>query len=103
MTLGLEGFQIRLYVDSDGNGLLSQAEYDAGPFNTTTTDANGDFSFSSVAPNTYIMVNVLPSSSWLQTAARFQCAGPRRCHHSGNLGGFRICRNGILPPARSRD
>ena len=68
---GLQGFEIRLYRDTNGDGMLNQTEYDARPIATTTSDANGDYSFQ-VSPNAgfdkYIVAEVLPDNSWQQTA-----------------------------------
>ncbi|KTB48963.1 hypothetical protein DEALK_18100 [Dehalogenimonas alkenigignens] len=54
----LSGWTIRIYEDTNGNGLLDQAEYDAGPLFTDVTDVNGAYSFT-VNPGKYIVVEVM--------------------------------------------
>ena len=63
---GIANFEIRAYADTDGNGTLSQTEFDAGTAATATTDANGNYTFT-LNPGNYILVEVLPSNS-TQTA-----------------------------------
>lgn len=62
----LSGFEIRAYAD-DGDGLLEQAEYNAGPAASGVTDGSGSVSMS-VAPGDYVIVEVLPPPNWAQSA-----------------------------------
>ncbi|MCI0335655.1 MAG: LEPR-XLL domain-containing protein, partial [Planctomycetes bacterium] len=63
---GIAGFEIRAYADTDGDGILNQAEFDAGFVASDTTDANGDYSLT-LDPGDYIVVEV-------QQAGYFQSA-----------------------------
>jgi len=64
--VGLEGWEIRAYDDTDGDGFLSQTEFDAGSALSDTTDSNGEYSLTLV-PGDYIIVEVL-QSGWTQSA-----------------------------------
>ncbi len=54
----------RVFVDVDGTGTLDSNNP------STTTDANGNFSFTGIAPGTYTVHEVVPSSGTLTTAVQ---------------------------------
>ena len=58
----LAGWTIRVYSDSNANGELDQAEYNAGAVATDVTDALGAYSFT-LNPGKYIVVEVLQDKS----------------------------------------
>lgn len=65
----LGGWQISVYDDSDNNGLLSQAEFDAGPLLTNTTALDGSYRFN-VAGGTFprgLIVVELMQNGYQQT------------------------------------
>ncbi|NLY02132.1 MAG: hypothetical protein GXY83_39110 [Rhodopirellula sp.] len=65
---GLAGWEIRAYADSDGDGRLGQAEYNAGPLATEETDDQGRYGFVRAAGD-YVVVEVLQfDAGWLQSA-----------------------------------
>ena len=75
---GLPGWQIRAYRDLDEDGLLDQAEFDAGPVAEDTTGADGLYTLALGtddpddgnplgAPAQYVIVEVL-QDGWTQTA-----------------------------------
>ena len=64
---GLSGWTILAYEDTDGNMMLSQAEYDAGPAASDTTDGAGLYSLTGLNPGDYIVVEVL-QDGWTQSA-----------------------------------
>ena len=64
--VGLEGWEIRAYDDPDGDGVLSQAEFDAGSALSDTTDADGNYSLTLV-PGDYVIVEVM-QAGWTQSA-----------------------------------
>jgi hypothetical protein len=78
---GLGGWTINIYAD-DGDGVLSPAEFAAGPVGTDTTDAGtGAYSIGNLAPGAYIVCEV-GQSDWVQTAP----AGTDECTGSSTLG-----------------
>lgn len=60
----LSGWTIRAYND-DGDGILEQPEYDAGPVVTSNTNIAGAYSLT-LDPGDYIIVEVL-QNNWLQS------------------------------------
>jgi hypothetical protein len=62
---GLAGWTIAAYADTNGNGVLDQAEFDAGAAATDTTDVNGAYSLE-LNPGKYIVVETL-QSGWFQS------------------------------------
>lgn len=65
--IGLSGFTVKLYVDSDNNGVPDNY---STPTATVTTNANGDYSFSGLSQPHYVIVVTpppLPSTSWVET------------------------------------
>ena len=47
---------INAYADTDGNGILSLAEFTAGAAGTSTTDASGNYSIGGSTPGKYVVV-----------------------------------------------
>jgi hypothetical protein len=68
---GLAGWTINAYADTDQDGLLSLAEYNAGPAATDVTDASGDYSLTLNPGGThagkYIVCEVA-QAGWTQSA-----------------------------------
>jgi RHS repeat-associated protein len=64
----------QIFIDNNNNGTLDAGEQ------STTTDANGDYSFIGLDPGEYRLAQVLPSSDWTQTA-------PAQPSYDINLGG----------------
>ncbi len=75
----LSGWEIRAYLDENGDGRLQQGEFNAGPADSATTDGGGSYSLAldtadppvddpaaSGAPADYIIVEVL-QGGWTQT------------------------------------
>jgi hypothetical protein len=62
---GLAGWTIEAFKDSDGNGILSQAEFTAGAATSAVTGAGGSYSLT-LDPGTYIVVEV-NQSGWFET------------------------------------
>jgi len=62
---GLKGWEIQAYADTDGNGTLSEDEYNAGAADTDYTDYYGNYTLY-VRPGNYIIVEVL-QKNWKQT------------------------------------
>ncbi|MHC4753202.1 MAG: hypothetical protein ACYTFW_25470, partial [Planctomycetota bacterium] len=64
---GLDGWEIRAYADtnSDSDGDLDQAEYNAGPADTDTTSGGGNYSLT-LDPGDYIVVEVM-ETDWFQS------------------------------------
>ena len=62
---GVGGFTINLYADTNGDGVLSATEDDT-VFATTTTGSDGNYSFPSLFPGTYIVCEV-QQSGWTQS------------------------------------
>ncbi|HEX2832809.1 MAG TPA: SdrD B-like domain-containing protein [Thermoanaerobaculia bacterium] len=63
---GLTGFTVRRYSDPNGDGNIADGTLQA----TTTTDANGNYSFSGLAAGNYVIVVVPPTllnKSWSET------------------------------------
>ncbi|HET7433543.1 MAG TPA: SdrD B-like domain-containing protein [Thermoanaerobaculia bacterium] len=63
---GLSGFTVRRYSDPNGDGNFADGTLQA----TTTTDANGNYSFSGLAAGSYVIVVVPPtllSKAWIET------------------------------------
>ena len=63
--VGLVDWTIRAYED-DGDGILSQAEFDAAVFLTVDTESDGTFEIELVADTDYVLCEVL-QSGWGQT------------------------------------
>jgi len=63
---GLSGWEIRAYLDENHNNLLDQDEFQSGPAETDTTDANGAYQFTLDAADNYIIVEVL-QNGWRQS------------------------------------
>lgn len=64
--VGLAGFTVQRYSDPNGDGNPADGALQA----STTTDANGDYSFTNVAPGSYVIVVVPPtlrSQAWVET------------------------------------
>ncbi|MBL9115235.1 MAG: right-handed parallel beta-helix repeat-containing protein [Verrucomicrobiaceae bacterium] len=55
------GVEMALYVDADSDGSLDDVERQA--LAVTTTDANGQFAFASVAPGDYLVVQTVPAGA----------------------------------------
>ncbi|MGB6044471.1 MAG: hypothetical protein WBF93_15035, partial [Pirellulales bacterium] len=64
--IGLSGWVIVVFEDTNGNQLLDQDEFDAGEFGFQPTDANGNYLFTDVPAGDYIVVEVL-QTAWLQS------------------------------------
>ena len=68
--VGLPGWEIRIFVDENNNGVLDQAEFDANPFpNSATTDADGIWDLTipgELLPLNLIIVEV-QQAGWNQT------------------------------------
>ncbi|HEX7829487.1 MAG TPA: SdrD B-like domain-containing protein, partial [Thermoanaerobaculia bacterium] len=63
---GLSGFTVRRYSDPNGDGNIADGTLQA----TTTTDANGNYSFSGLAAGNYVIVVVPPTllnKTWTET------------------------------------
>lgn len=63
---GLTGFTVRRYSDPNGDGNISDGVLQG----TTTTDANGNYSFSGLAAGNYVIVVVPPTllnKTWIET------------------------------------
>ena len=61
----LPGWQVALYYDTDRNGFIDPAEL-VTPFAQTTTDADGNYRFTSV-PVGVLLVSEVPQSGWVQS------------------------------------
>src|SRR2546429_6792675 len=61
-----------VYIDADSSGDLSAGDP------TTSTDANGDWSFTGLDPGSYDVRTVEPDASW-------HCSAPAGCHHAVTL------------------
>jgi len=79
--IGLEGWTINAYVDTDGDGVLSATEFAAGAGALTDdTDSSGDYTITGLTPGVdYIICEVMEASSWLQShptgdAAASECS-----------------------------
>lgn len=57
----VSGANIALYVDSDSDGVLSAAEWSAGPYAVTGSDFNGAYSFTDVPVGDYILIETDPA------------------------------------------
>jgi uncharacterized repeat protein (TIGR01451 family) len=77
---GLSGWQIRAYLDSNGDGTLSASEAAATPAATTTTDSNGAYSFT-LSVGSYVICEVL-QTGWTQSAP----TGNTKCAANTALG-----------------
>ena len=91
--VGLEDWTIVVYRDTDGDGMLSQAERSAGTYTGGLTLADGSYAFS-LPPDDYIVVEVL-QPDWVQTAPPGRggsCLGERRLVGPPRLCGFRHIR-----------
>jgi hypothetical protein len=77
---GLEGWTINAYAD-DGDGVLSQDEFDAGAAATDDTDMDGFYELT-LDPGDYVVCEVL-ASGWTQT---FPAAGDGDCSIDDSLG-----------------
>ncbi len=63
----LDGWTIRAYADNNtANGLLDQAEFNANPVASYVTSGGGAYSLT-LNPGKYIVVEVLPNSTWHQS------------------------------------
>jgi uncharacterized repeat protein (TIGR01451 family) len=62
---GIAAVAVTLYRDSDGNGTP-----DGAPLATTSTDANGNYAFVNLDPDTYL-VEIAPPAGWLGSS----CSG----------------------------
>ena len=58
------GVTINLFKDMNSNGILDPG--DGGPVATTVTDANGNYSFTNLAPGVYFTQEVVPNG-WVST------------------------------------
>jgi len=56
----IEGVEIALYIDENGDGELSDSERDSGLVATTKTDENGDYRFEDLSAGNYIAVETQP-------------------------------------------
>jgi hypothetical protein len=79
---GLSGWTV--YLDTNNNGSLDPGEV------STTTDANGNYSFAELAAGTYHVREVTPSG-WVQTTANQDVTLAATQHVSGvNYGNFQV-------------
>ena len=78
---GLSGWVINAYADTDGDGILSLAEFTAGAAGTGTTDASGNYSIGGLTPGKYVVCEVL-KTSWIQSFP----GGADECTGSATLG-----------------
>ncbi len=58
---GIEGATVRLYRDADGDGVAEPNGDDGAAIASTTTDANGNYSFTDLAPGDYFIEFVTPT------------------------------------------
>ncbi len=58
-TTTLANVEIELFMDQNGDGVLTSA--DGGPVATTTTASNGTYSFGGLQPGTYFVTEVVPT------------------------------------------
>ena len=77
---GLADWTINAYAD-DGDGILSEDEFDAGPAGTDDTDADGFYEIT-LDPGDYVVCEVL-EDDWTQT---FPAAGDGDCSIDASLG-----------------
>ncbi len=70
---GIAGIPVNLYLDSDGNGTP-----DGPAIDNTTTDGNGNYLFSALLPDTYLVEVVAPSRYTVSTGTgrRWLPTGP---------------------------
>ncbi|MCC7428811.1 MAG: hypothetical protein IT557_18105 [Alphaproteobacteria bacterium] len=64
---GLENWLIQLYADGNGDGVLSDAEFQLGPVAEQLTDASGFYLFNHLETGDYVIVEAL-LPGWIQTA-----------------------------------
>ncbi len=57
----ISGVTIELYEDTDGDGVLDPAELAAGPIATDVTDANGEYEFTDLPADDYIVTQTQPA------------------------------------------
>ncbi len=62
---GLAGWTIYAFAD-DGDGILEQAEFDAGAAGSAVTNASGNYTISGLAPGDYVLVEAL-QNGWFQS------------------------------------
>ena len=78
---GLATWVINAYADTVPDGVLSVAEFTAGPAGTSTTDASGNYSIGALTPGKYVVCEVL-QAGWIQSSG----GGADECTGSATLG-----------------